>query len=353
MDIIFINLCLCICCAFLLNRTKLAFPTRKKIFYFFAFIQIFYLRTFVNPYSLPDLSVYQNIFEASKYAYFKEIIKGEYLAVGETGYILLCKLCSLATNNFHFLLAVISIIWIYSYFNLFNKYSPYYYAVPILLLFVTEFPQSLFVLRQHLAIAIWLFAYPSIIKRDVKSFILIGILATSFHTTGVFFFPIYFIYGMMERKSFFYIVIALSICTLIGFNSINVINDLMGLSYDNYISGTKSGESNLTAFAIRLIYFLSYWFFCRTKIFEPGINRLVTTVMIFGIVIALCGTSFSLTGRIVRYFTPAVMLLVPIVMYNIKSKVIRYTYFVCILCLNAYITFFGSISEFLVGYSLI
>lgn len=350
MGILVAALILCITCAVLLSETKIVYTLRRRIFYFFAFILIFSVRTFVEPSSLPDLPVYQDVFELSNYASLGEILKGEYLSVGEIGFLLLCKLSSIISDNFHFLLAIISVIWICLYFNLFKKYSPYY-AVPVLLLLVTEFPQSLFVLRQHLAIAVWLFAYSSIINRDFKTFLLIAVIATSFHTTGLIFFPIYFLYGMMSKKSFFLCVLLLSVCVLVGFAGLNLINGAMGLSYDNYISGERSGESNLTVFMIRTMYFISYWYFCRTKIFEPGIYRLITTIMILSIIIAFWGTSFSLTGRIVRYFTPACMLLVPIVMKHIQSKYIRYSYFICIMLLNVYMIFGGSMSEFIKDYT--
>ena len=174
MTILGINLFLCILYALFLKCAKLKDSDSRKIYFILAFIQIFILRTVVEPNSIPDLATYVDIFDLSKETKVKDILLGEYLMISESGYFLLCKISSLVSDNFHFLLAIISLIWIYSYFNLFKKYSKYF-AISIIILLLTEFPQSLFVLRQHLAIAIWLFAYPAIINRNLKNFIFIGI----------------------------------------------------------------------------------------------------------------------------------------------------------------------------------
>ena len=352
MTILGINLFLCILYALFLKCAKLKDSDSRKIYFILAFIQIFILRTVVEPNSIPDLATYVDIFDLSKETKVKDILLGEYLMISESGYFLLCKISSLVSDNFHFLLAIISLIWIYSYFNLFKKYSKYF-AISIIILLLTEFPQSLFVLRQHLAIAIWLFAYPAIINRNLKNFIFIGILATSMHKTGLFFFPVYFLYGIMSKKTFLPIILLLSFVAFIGFKALDIVNELLGLAYDNYISGNKSGESNLTGFAIRFTYFLSYIFFCRDKIFESGINKLLTTMLVIALILAFWGISFSLTGRIIRYFSPAIMLMVPIVMSNIKCSIIKYIYISCIIILNIYLTFIGSMSEFIVDYRLI
>lgn len=353
MSILVLNLFLCVFLALLVSGLKVDYPTRRKIFYILVFIPIFSLRTFVEPSSLPDLPEYENMLDLSKFAGYIEILKGEYFIICEIGYFLLCKLCSSISGNFHFFLSVVSVVWICAYFNLFRKYSPYF-AASVLLLLVTEFPQSLFVLRQHLAMAIWLVAYPSVIRRDLKTFLLIGILATSMHTTGLFFFPVYFLYSMMKPKLFLLTVILLSVCIVLGFGALSLINGMWELGYDSYVSGgRKEGESNLTAFTMRLLYFLAYCYFCRSSIFEPGIYRLITTISVLGILLALFGTSFSLTGRIIRYFTPAVMLMVPVVMAHIRQRAVRYLFFASILFLNACSIFLGSMSEYIKDFKLI
>ena len=103
---------------------------------------------------------------------------------------------------------------------------------------------------------------------------------------------------------------------------------------------------------MRIIYLGSYIFFLRDRVMESGINRLLTVILIFSTVLALFGTTFSLTGRLVRYFTPAIMIMIPIVMKNIRNKGLRYIYFIGILALNSISIFAGSMSEWIKNFRL-
>lgn len=104
---------------------------------------------------------------------------------------------------------------------------------------------------------------------------------------------------------------------------------------------------------MRLGYLLSYAFVLKGKVLNAGINRLITVILTFSVILSFFGTSFSLTGRLVRYFTPAAMIMVPIVMMNIKSKYISCLYFIMIFALNFISIFMGSMSEWIKNYDLI
>lgn len=347
-----INLALCSLYALILDSLKIGYKHKRIIYYVLAGIQIFMLRTFAEISSLPDLENYESLFEITREYTFKDVLYGKLIFVAEYGYMLLMKICSWITPNFTFALGIISLIWIIGYYKFFEHYSPYI-AVPVLLLLVTEFPQSLFVLRQHLAIAIWLFAYPYIIKRDFIRFLLVGGLAISMHSTAIIFLPVYFLYGVFNKNTWLINSIILAVGCVILFSALEGINDYAELSYGNYITGEKAGNSNLTNAYKYSLYFLSYVFFLRDKIFQDGIYKLLTISIIMGIILSFFGTSFSLTGRLIRYFTPACMLLIPIVMIHIKNPCIRYGYFGTILLLNAISIFVESSREFICNYRLI
>lgn len=325
---------------------------RRNVFVCISFLLIFFLKTFVNPNSVPDLKVYIYIYDLVGGFTFKNILIGKADVESEYGYALLCKICHSLSDNFQFLLGAVSLIWCYSYAMFFKRYSPYY-AIPILLLLVTEFPQSLFVLRQHLAIAILLFTYPYIINRDFKKFCIVCLCAFLMHKTAVLFFPIYFLYGLKSTKSFIFVTLLTACLCIILFNNLGQLNNNFGLAYDNYITGTKSGFSNLTDFFMRLGYLLSYAFVLKGKVLNAGINRLITVILTFSVILSFFGTSFSLTGRLVRYFTPAAMIMVPIVMKNIRSKYISCLYFIMIFALNFISIFMGSMSEWIKNYDVL
>lgn len=352
MGLLVANLIWCIIIALILSSCNLSYNRRCNLYSFFAFGGVLILRTFVDPQSLPDLETYLNIWEISTNLTWQQVLKGEGLVISEYGYLIINKLCTSVSKNYQLLFFFVSIIWIYSYHTFFKRYSPHY-VVSVLLLLVTEFPQSLFVLRQHLAIGIWLFSFPYVINRDFKRFCMVGLLAFSMHMTSILFFPIYFLYGISDKRRIILVTLVMCAACVILFSSLGSINDRFGLSYENYIVGEKSGFSNLTDFTMRIIYLGSYVFFLKSRVMESGINRLVAVILIFSTALALFGTSFSLTGRLVRYFTPAIMIMVPIVMKNIRNKGLRYIYFIGILALNSMSIFAGSMSEWIRNFKLL
>ncbi|WP_297905096.1 EpsG family protein [uncultured Parabacteroides sp.] len=326
---------------------------KVRFFYFISFIQLFLLRSYVEPSSIPDLTNYYDWFELTMNFSFIEILRGDLIYLTETGYLLLCKFCSIISESFTFFLSVVSIIWISCYFIYIKKYSPMI-MLSVIILLVTEFHQSLFVLRQHLAMAILLLSYPSIIERNLKKFIFISIIAISIHTTALVFIPIYFIYGIItDSKKFIIAVVLLAFIIFLLFKSLDFLNLYFGFSYDNYINGARSGRFNLTTFFISSIYFSSYYFFLRNKIFESGINRLITAAMIICILISFFGTSLNITGRLIRYYNPAILLLTPIVATNMNKISLKIIYIVAIVSINIYITFIdGAFIEFISSYKL-
>jgi len=352
MQILLFNFVSCILFALVISRINYGYQAKRKLYSFFAFGCLFILRVFVDPDSLPDLETYLQIFDFSRLLTWDEVLKGEAITVSEYGYLIINKICAEITNNYHLLFICISVIWIYSYYKFFNRYSPYY-AVPILLLIVTEFPQSIFVLRQHLAMAIWLFAYPYIINRDLKRFCFVGILAFSMHMSSFIFFPIYFLYGVSNKKMFVIAMILVAFGCKLLFGNLGFINESMGLAYDNYITGAKSGHSNMTDFVMRISYLIAFVYIFKGRVFEEGVNRLLLTTLTFSAILAFFGTSFSLLGRLVRYFTPAVMIMIPIAMKNIKSKIMRYGFFGVILLLNSISVYIGSMSEWIKNFKLL
>lgn len=352
MQLLLWNLIGSILLALLISKSKMKYNTKRKVYCFFSFASICILRTFVDPKSLPDLETYIQIFEVSRDLSWGQVLGGEALVLSEYGYMILNKLCADITKNPQLIFFVVSMIWIISYHKFFKRYSPYF-AVPVLLLLVTEFSQSLFVLRQHLAMAIWLFSYPYIINRDLKRFCLVALAAFSMHMSSVMFIPIYFFYGMSDKKKLVSAMLLMSVGCVFIFSHLGQFNDSLGLHYDNYITGTKSGFSNLTDFIMRLSYLLSYIIVLKNRIFEQGINRLLLVILVFSTILAFFGTSFSLLGRLIRYFTPAVMIMVPIVMQQIRRKIIRYGYFVAILLLNTISIFMGSMSEWIKDFKLL
>ena len=204
MTILLTNFFLCLLYAILAWFFRVRTKTRNfdKFFMAITFLQLVVVHSFIDPLSVPDLPSYQDLFFELKrtkgFAFFS--LEGIEQIDIEPGYLLLTKLVSLLSNSFVIFLLCVSIIIIGSYFFVIKKYSPYTF-ISVIMLLLTSFNQSIFVLRQHIAMGLCLLTIPFVVKREQIKFLLIVFVAFLFHRTAVIWIPVYYLYGLKKDRN--------------------------------------------------------------------------------------------------------------------------------------------------------
>lgn len=318
------------------------YPTNQQNRYLIVVLSIMVIvRTFVDISSVPDLDKY--------FSGFLEIKDIPFLDVGtawlytlkcpEIGFRYLLKLCSYVFS-FRFVLFIIAVLSIIPYYKLIKAYSPFI-VVSIIIFYLETYLQSVFVLRQHLAIAITLLAYPAILRRDFRRYCFFCVLAFTMHQSAIIFFPVYFLYGIRNRKvlmgTLFVlgVVVPLLITTIFSY----FIDSFVG--YDSY----QDNVANLTSLFISLSYFISYIFFVKNDILSDGINKLIFVLLATENIILLGAWSMGGVNRLLLYFSVVNLLSVPITMNYISNRLIRGLFCFTIVALLLYITLFGNSTE--------
>lgn len=288
----------------------------KNIFLILAFIQLLVLHSFLDPFSMEDLPGYYDTFnEFGKNSLYYSIVIGYVGVKMEPGWIVFCKCLYFISTNFRILLIIDSILIIGGYLVMIKKYSPIFY-VSVFVFLCTTFNQSLFVLRQHTAMAICLFSIPYIIKRDIKKFLVIITAAFLIHQTAIIFIPVYFVYNIrFSKKNWVIFLILLFFGNVAASRLFN-----WAFSHSWYNSYEDRDASNLTVFFIQLCCILLYLVSIRFKTLNiKSVEKVFLSMACLGLLLSFIGVGFSPTNRLVKYFSISDIWLIPFALKKYKT----------------------------------
>ena len=333
----------------------LATPDKNRIitsiFLFATFACLLFVHSMMDIDSLPDLEIYDLDFYEIKRLTFKEcFIKGELDSKTEIGYVVLNKLISFITSDFRGFLWIYSFIMLFMYYKFFTSASPYI-ALSIILLLVGPFNQSLFVLRQHLAVALMLPSFTLIRDRKCIKFLIVLFFAFYLHRSALVFLPVYFLYGLSNRnlvKSF----IVITILSVILFSI--VLNYFAGLFavYDNYMD-IENAVNYKTALVAGLYLFI-YILFLKDHVFEDGANKFSFIMLFMYFILSLAGIgSTGVIGRLSVYFSVGVLTAIPIILTYIKETWLKIIVFIAVFAIQFYMCFIGSQAQYIANYQII
>ena len=153
----------------------------------------------------------------------------------EFGYVFLNKFAGSLGLDFHGFLVLYAAICIFCVSRFIYKYSediPMGFMIFISLgAFVTMFG----ILRQSLGLAILLFAIPSIKKKHFVRFCLLILLASLFHKTLLFAFPLYFLDKIRVKRSTYFKIILCSFAVVLATPILSVVlSQVMAMLGKNY-----------------------------------------------------------------------------------------------------------------------
>jgi hypothetical protein len=257
--------------------------------------------------------------------YYYKIIEG-YDKISEPVFRLLIILCEETKIGYLGMFFVMAFLAITIKAKFFLKFSIFpilsfllYYCRIFLML---DFGQ----IRQGLALGIILFTYPYILKKDIKRFTVLVLLASLFHYGSILFFPIYFFaHKILKKKT---ILLLLLISTTIAFIDLKpfivmllssffvetvaqkvvfygATEDVIGLTFSIYLR-----------ISILLLCIFLIWNFIKS---DERI-AVVFNIYLIGVLFYLIFNSFpQIGGRGSLYFQQFEVLLFPFIILGIKK----------------------------------
>jgi len=316
---------------------------RDYVFLLCFFTAVVLFRLFIDPQSIPDTWYYADNFKiVGNIPLHTLIIDGgaDYDIEDEKGFLILTKILYTLLPYQNLYIGIIGCIICCGYYYLIKGYSQIVWMSCILFL-LGGFNQSLFVLRQYLAIAVIIFSFSFIIKREFLKYIVCIGIAFLFHRTAIVFLPVYFIYGIENKKLFIIISMAsvvvgrIAIITILG-HVLTVYSDLAAYASDEEGANIKMALYLSAILIVRLVLLRKcYW--------DKGVNRLFTIVLLFGTAFSILSYGFGF-DRIVVIFSTFLCVIIPQTIISIKKPIIKYGFAITFITIQFYL-WMGSLSH--------
>lgn len=286
---------------FCINIINLNLTQKRSLLLFVFFFHLFLVHAFKDPYSFLDTPFYADAYNVmcdygmegyGRYAFLKT----------EIGYVYLMWVASWISSNTQFIFVVTSLIILGGYFFAIKRYSSIIW-LSVFILLITNYNQSLFVIRQYVAIGILMYSLPYVVRRDKWRFFLLVVLAASIHYTAIIFSLLYVVYGLDVWKSKRDLALLLlgSVLLFVAFRYLySVVINIDSLGYSSY----KDGEgTNAKGFLLQLGVLLLFWWSCKNSLHHDDVDRLIFYILFLGCLFSFVGIGLVATSRMNMYYS--------------------------------------------------
>ena len=278
-----------------------------------------------------DFNSYRLIFENIDFSYFDKLIvyiSYNQFSVVEIGYGLLNLLIKTLKLPYCVLIFLISIITLFPKFKLIKYYSPYYF-LSLVVLVPTLVSSDMGQIRQGIALSIVISSFFQIVKRRKSRYIILILLASSFHVSSLLFLPIYWIVRCNINRIF--LIIFICIAGIINYSGImRYAIEQLAVMLPSFISfkliAYLEMETYYLGFTITLIYRL-FILYCFYYFYKNDFNdkkqsfiKYLFIIYYTGIILFLfLGALPQLGGRGSLYFKIFDVVIIPLIIVRIKT----------------------------------
>ena len=297
---------------------------KRKLTVFFTFIVLWIIFIFEDGSTMADTKEYISDF----YAFSRDSLQNAIVdSQEEVGFVLLNKFLSVFSHNEFILLFTCGTIIVWSFAYSVYKYSTIIWLSAFLFLNI-PYLQSLYVLRQYIAISICLLSISFVLNRKLLPFLILIILAFSFHKTAIIFLPIYFLYKLNINIKFFVVSIIIGyIYYSYGFSLIEFFLSFSELDYGAYMDSFSNATAIFIDAFLLILFFVAFDF---KQLMGP--SKLFFIMFIIGTIIDLGSLNAPGGSRLSMYYNISTIFLIPLAIskldkYSIDGKMVSSEYF--------------------------
>ncbi len=325
------------------SKAKLSHYARKLPNYIFiipSFFILFFISAFRGDFNT-DYRNYTYLFELyNRYDLFDALQSGR----TETGYIFLNRLIGFFTNDPLYLFIIVSFIILVCFYSQFNRYSTYIWLSILMFVAVGSYYPSFNIIRQVLAAAILFSGSKYLYERKLLKYLLVITVASLFHITSLIMIFFYFILNFKFRLKNIMFIFFMSIFLMLFLD--NIISFVQIHFYQTYSESSYGMTGASFNSALLPIALLIFSLFNYKKIdFNNNAQRIWLNAVIFYAVFKILGLQVHLIERLSHFFSPYVLLLIPLFFSKMKHKELRIIYImvlVFMLILYHYIVYSGT-----------
>ena len=220
-------------CTFVYERTK---EEEKRISVNIFAIGLFYFFFAFRGYAYTDWTSYAELLENIEWSDIFNITSEKYTAtVHEPGFTILCCICKIVSEEYDYLVIVITTIDTILFLRFLKRWNIENIAFAMMLFFAFDGVLVMFnLLRNQLAIFVFLNALEYLRDRRPVPYFILCTIALSFHLSSILYFPLYFFLHLRFNKWVY-----LSICCgliIIYVAKIHLITLLTGIFIDGTLA---------------------------------------------------------------------------------------------------------------------
>ena len=222
----------------------------------------------------------------------------------EIGYVLLCWILERLFVSDRVLLLVLGVMILLPYGICFEKETEAPMVALMAFLALGMYMHAVIYWRQLVAMAILTFSYRFIRERRIAPFLLVVLIAMTFHKTAIVFLGLYVIYNIPIRPKLLLVCGAISV--ILGIFGRPIIEFGIAAIYPRYTTFTRETEGGETLLALLwVITLLSYWLF-RDRMDDDKIRLPFLMILIAATLQPICFAFYNWL-RIVLYFRVALV----------------------------------------------
>ena len=284
---------------------------KEKIFLNVAFLEMLVFLGIRDVTIGTDLKNYIPYFEMIKQADWNNF----FILPFEKGYFILNKILG-AIGGENFFLFVIAFISLYGVYFSIKRYSQNYFCS--IFIFITfQFYIFLFSgLRQSIAFSIIWISIKYIKERKIIKFLLLVLLASTFHKTAIIFIPVYWIANKNITVRYFslFLITLISIFIMKG-TLVTLITRYMYKEYE--VSSSTGGYTLLIILFIILLFFI---LIRNQKIEKYKENNIWFNMLMIAILIQSLASTQGNIARLTMYYSYSIIFLIPNILETLEDK---------------------------------
>ena len=238
----------------------------------------------------------------------------------EPGYMLLEKIVAFFSSNYQMIFVVTSVLIIGLFCINYAKYSSNVYLSVILFILLSEYYCSMNFIRQTIAGVIALFAIPFLKKKKFLPYLLIVLVASTFHKSALILIPFFFINLIPLTKIVF--VIYCAVTAVLYFNTERIMNFVTQYWYQGYHLDNVHVQATFEwPFAVAMLIEFLIVFLGASKLMKKDkSNYVYVNYAFFAFFFTLMGTRHSILDRLSVYFEFAFPLSIPLLYTCLKES---------------------------------
>ena len=252
----------------------------------------------------------------------------------EIGYQYLCFFLGKLTSSHHvFLICVATIMYggVICYVFKYSNNIP----VSLCLFYCYFFSMFTQIFRQGIAMVIVLYGYQLLKERKKTSAAVLFALATTFHTTAIICFLLFFDLKILKKQWFVFSLTAFSV-VLAGSGLLEKVVGIIAPGYLHYFEG-KYASTGWLSVSYTLIIYLIWYLLISLSLLNNEEERIIVLNFTLMLIFAAFGFCMNLFTRAGEYFTLIAVVEIPNVLF--KSRIKGYKIWLTALCVILLVMF--------------